>query len=1176
MGNGRVADRPCEFLTTVPGDLSAGLRSVSGGRLRSARPARGFVSGCVALVLLCLAPAPARAQGPVLVSDVASAERAVARADAEGGEALHLALSALATAHFATGDLQATETVVARALRVSDALYGPDDPRSLRILADETTVLRLIGMDALPRLAALIPRLAAADPTALADRGAYVAATIEAYVATVGPPDAVALMRRAVAFSVAAGDPALADHRSYLAFLLLKENRLDEAGDVLSRVPEDRPFFVKHVLDLATRHWLAGDTDAAARWLTRLLVLPPELLGERAPDIAETGRNVGSRLLVAGRHADAEAMLDEVLALQRKVLPADDPRTAETLGVLGQLAFLDDRYDAAETALREAIRIFGIAQEGQQAGLRLALDDLGFILVQERRFADAEPVLRRELELARAAGEPDPTVVARLGLAALELDRVAEARTLLAGALAAWPEVSPEEAPGGLGYDRDLAQLRNNLGRAEARAGRAAAAEAQYRAALALLDQAPASAAGTVARDRSSILGNLADALVGQGRLDEAEAAALEALSLKTGHAVAAGDVAAVLAELSADAATAPRGEILSRLKDVGTLLQIAQARGPRPELVAPMRGIVSLRETLLPADDADLARARTNLAMLLFELGRPDEAIDWNRRALDGYGRGGGVLGAALRTNLAVSLREAGRVEAVREAVELAGEAQGMLEEAMGTDAPAALEALTDLGVLYNDLGRTGEADTLLSRVVRAREGQGQGQGQGTGGADLARSLGNLASVRIAQGKAAEAEALCRRGLALTDGVLPDGHPDRVTLLGNLAFALGLQNRREEALPLQRRSLALQRRRLPPGHPALAQELNALAATLARLDRLGEAEDAAAEAMTILERTADPDGPDMASALAMRGILALMREAALPPGEGPRRAELLSRALADLRRASAGTRRPGQGELPWARDRLPFYVYAAMRMARSAQGEERRALLAEAFEAAQGIKRLSASRSVVAAGARWAAQDDALAGLVRRHQDVLAAIEGARKAVSDTFAGAAGQAGAEAARRRLRDRLRDLEDEAATLSAEISRRYPRYAAVSAPAPLGLQEAQALLGPDEALVLFASSDLSRALPGATGSTVLAVTRDTIVAEPLPVEEDLARSVAALRCAAALTDPACAGLRQPGMGAGDMAPGDMAPGDMAAATWHQGSRRRGARRAPGSPRAAPWG
>jgi CHAT domain-containing protein len=140
--------------------------------------------------------------------------------------------------------------------------------------------------------------------------------------------------------------------------------------------------------------------------------------------------------------------------------------------------------------------------------------------------------------------------------------------------------------------------------------------------------------------------------------------------------------------------------------------------------------------------------------------------------------------------------------------------------------------------------------------------------------------------------------------------------------------------------------------------------------------------------------------------------------------------------------------------------------------------------------------------------GVRLAAGGDAIAALVRDSQDNSALWRDRDKALIAEVSKPDGQqdrAGISA----LRQQIAQLEDRQKTLQSRIETQFPDYAALSNPRPLRAEDAQKLLGPDEALVLF--------LPGDTETYVFALTHDAFEWHAIPLSrKDLGAKVAAFR------------------------------------------------------------
>ena len=148
--------------------------------------------------------------------------------------------------------------------------------------------------------------------------------------------------------------------------------------------------------------------------------------------------------------------------------------------------------------------------------------------------------------------------------------------------------------------------------------------------------------------------------------------------------------------------------------------------------------------------------------------------------------------------------------------------------------------EEYTNEGLAAFRTGQFNRAEAYLNRAAQKAEELGP--------VEMGRSLNNLGELnrRRAQAasgaerraRAAEAERLFRRSLAVKEtGIGPDS-PDVATTLNNLAQLYADQSRLQEAMPLLERSLAIQEKTLDPEHPALGRTMRALATLYRALGR--------------------------------------------------------------------------------------------------------------------------------------------------------------------------------------------------------------------------------------------------------------------------------------------------------------------------------------------------
>lgn len=136
---------------------------------------------------------------------------------------------------------------------------------------------------------------------------------------------------------------------------------------------------------------------------------------------------------------------------------------------------------------------------------------------------------------------------------------------------------------------------------------------------------------------------------------------------------------------------------------------------------------------------------------------------------------------------------------------------------------------------------------------------------------------------------------------------------------------------------------------------------------------------------------------------------------------------------------------------------------------AQSAQGITRAEIRDRVFVSAQRAQASAAGQALAQAAGRIAAGSADLQALLREQQDISEAIEVQRSALAE----AATQSGAasEALIARLQTQIQDGRDRLRTLDTQLTRDFPEFRELTNPAPLSIAELQALLRPDEALVM---------------------------------------------------------------------------------------------------------
>jgi len=165
-------------------------------------------------------------------------------------------------------------------------------------------------------------------------------------------------------------------------------------------------------------------------------------------------------------------------------------------------------------------------------------------------------------------------------------------------------------------------------------------------------------------------------------------------------------------------------------------------------------------------------------------------------------------------------------------------------------------------------------------------------------------------------------------------------------------------------------------------------------------------------------------------------------------------------------------------------------------------------ALAREAFEIGQWANQSAAAAAVQQLSPRFASGNDALATLVRQHQDLSAYRRDREKALVEALAKPTAQSNP-AQIDNIRRQLEDTESKLAATKARLEKEFPDYAALSNPKPLKVEDVQKLLGSHETLLLF--------LTGDEQSYVFAVTADGFDWRTIPAErDDIAAKVALFR------------------------------------------------------------
>jgi CHAT domain-containing protein/tetratricopeptide (TPR) repeat protein len=556
-----------------------------------------------------------------------------------------------------------------------------------------------------------------------------------------------------------------------------------------------------------------------------------------------------------------------------------------------------------------------------------------------------------------------------------------------------------------------------------------------------------------------------------------------------------------------AEKALGPDDPNVGRL--LASLAEVYEAQGRYAEAEPAHKRALAIAEKTLGPDHADVAAHLGNLASLYWNQGRYAEAEPLFKRALaiaeKTLGPDHPNVGTGLN-NLAELYRAQGRDA---EAEPLYKRALAIAEKALGPDHPGVALALNNLAELYHAQGRYAEAEPLFKRAIAIEE-----KALGPDHPTLGTRLNNLAELYYTEGRYGEAEPLYKRALAIEEKALGREHRDVGTVLNDLALLYSSEGRYAEVEPLYKRALAIAEKALGPDHPNICINLNNLALLYYSQGRYAEAEPLYKRAIAIGEKALGPDHPDLGTALSDLAALYFSQS------DWARAADYWRRSTSVImRRAQRGTlvgealTGKRTSEAQQSSEQFWGLVKAVNRLA-SEQHDDTH-LSHEMFETAQWAQSSEAAESLAQMAARGAKGDRKLAALVRERQDLVAEWQRGDQVRSDAIAQAPEKRNREAEAENV-GRLAAIDARIAVIDKELAADFPDYAALASPTPLSVEEVQAQLAVDEALVLFLDTPALTPTPEETFIWVVTKTDLRWVRSELG-SNGLGDEVAALRC-----------------------------------------------------------
>ena len=512
-------------------------------------------------------------------------------------------------------------------------------------------------------------------------------------------------------------------------------------------------------------------------------------------------------------------------------------------------------------------------------------------------------------------------------------------------------------------------------------------------------------------------------------------------------------------------------------------------------------RRALAIREQALGGGHPDVAESLNGLAQLYQTQARYSDAELLFQRVLAINEKALGEKSPIVATNLgnlAVLYQQEARYA---EAERLFKRALALREAAPRPDGNELAVSLSNLATLYRIQGRLKEALPLYERVVSILT-----KARGPEHPEVGVTLGNLAEISRVTGRLADAEALNKRALAIFEKSYPNGHPHIASVSIALAEVYKPQQRYAEAETLTQRALEIWQNIFGPEHPSVAGGINNLGHLYAIQGRFAEAEALYRQALARNEKVLGKDH-DLIG-ISFNNIAAI--RFAQQDWDEAVKYWTLSTELA-IRRSrregpSLGEALVGNARSDTDRESLQFkrLISATYRHGMGTADQGRKM-----FRMAQWAQTSEAARSLAQMGARQAKDGGSIAEATRERQDLVAEWDVRDKQlITERARGATINADALGRLAAIDVRIREID-------VSLRDKFPEYVSLANPEPLTVEEVQALLRPDEALVLF----LDSGRPPTPVETFIWVVSQTEVrwARTELGTYELWREVAALRC-----------------------------------------------------------
>jgi tetratricopeptide (TPR) repeat protein len=264
----------------------------------------------------------------------------------------------------------------------------------------------------------------------------------------------------------------------------------------------------------------------------------------------------------------------------------------------------------------------------------------------------------------------------------------------------------------------------------------------------------------------------------------------------------------------------------------------------------------------MITSIDWDVATLANNLSLILQDLGRLDEALEFQQKAIIIFEKVLEPDNPALATsynNLSSILHDLSRLN---EALEFQQKAIMIREKVLEPNHPDLASSYSNLSLILQDLGRLDQALEFQQKALMIREKILEPDHPA-----LATSYSNLSLILRDLERLDQALEFQQKAIMICEKVLEPDHPDLATSYSNLSLILQDLGRLDQALEFQRKAFIIREKVLESDHPALASSYNNLAHIYFQLEDYGQAKAFFEKALGILQKSLPMDHPKIKSA---------------------------------------------------------------------------------------------------------------------------------------------------------------------------------------------------------------------------------------------------------------------------------------------------------------------